>query len=198
MKHIKLFEDFGSMETKGLSLVKVISDWSGIRRDSKPEMFVFPSSVNVEYYPNPTEQQIRDAAYDESNQLYQSNFGHLLGYPANHKIEITDVDFDRFIENSFESSDEVVDEILSGDQNGVNLYQRNPMYILVDSRVSPREIENGLKEAIINSADDALEYIAEDILDEPSEYTPEFISHCQHIVDGSGKPINRQLNFSIK
>ena len=99
-----------------------------------------------------------------------------------------------YIDSPASTAIEVVEAIASGDQNGTNLYQSNPLYVLVDSGVSPREIESDLR-MVMKQIDDTLVDMAEDILSDPVEYTPEFISHCEDLLNGGKGTMKRNIRF---
>jgi hypothetical protein len=176
MKHLKLFEAFGTSSMSNFSLLVADASWEGITRDGNPDMFIFPSSVSVQYYPNPSRNQIQKA-FDQSN---LRNFEDYT--PA-------------------DTAEEVADDFFGGDQNGSNLYQRQPLYILVDSKISAGEIKSEL-ENILNEDYNKNTYLdsdfCEDILGNPSEmskYTRRFLTHCQSVVDGNISSMRRSITF---
>jgi hypothetical protein len=57
MKHIKLFEAFGQMG-QGPALIVAKGDWTGITKTGEAEQWTVPKVIDVEYYENPTPEQI--------------------------------------------------------------------------------------------------------------------------------------------
>jgi hypothetical protein len=179
MKHVKLFESFrGERNSMSeVSLIEVSGDWSGITKNGKPDPFILPSSVNIRYYPNPTPDQIK-TAFDQST--------------------LSPSQFDFFLSNVSRTAEEVTDNIMQTDQSGSYIYQDNPLYLLVSSDVSPREIKNGLEDFLVDYESIEPEY-CQDILDasEFRMYNPGFISHCEYLVNGKGRKMERIVNLDI-
>ena len=186
MKHIKLFESFedsemdSEMDSKmsNLSLIVASGDWRGITKTGQPDQWMFPAKITVDYYEEPKDHQIEDA-FDQSGLRHFEDL------------------------EPYNNAEEIVEEIFGGDQNGSNLYQHQPFYLLVDSGVSPLKIKEEL-ETVLNdyyNSDGQLEFdYCETILEDPSEmskYTPEFIEHCQSVVDGEESSMMRDVDFAI-
>lgn len=180
MKHVKLFESFdrGRNSMSEVSLIEARGDWSGITKNGKPDPFILPSAIDILYYPNPTPDQIK-TAFDQTT--------------------LSPSQFDFFLSNVNGTAGEVTDNIIQSDQNGSYIYQDNPLYLLVSSDVSPREIKSDLEDFLENYESIEPEY-CQDVLDDPSAsrmYSPRFLSHCEYAVNGRGRKMERIVNLDI-
>ena len=74
----------------------------------------------------------------------------------------------------------------------------------VDSSIDPEEIRSALEVALDTINSDSYDEegdTAQDIVSDPrasSIYTPEYIRHCQMLVDGKPTSMKRKLVFNIR
>ena len=97
-----------------------------------------------------------------------------------------------------------VEEIIGGDQNGMNLSQRdNGMVIFAaDPSISPEDFKRELEDFInnFNENPEIEEDQCEEVLEDPDKrkYTPEFLNHCKAVVSGSGMFMNPRITLIFK
>jgi hypothetical protein len=195
-KHIKLFEQF-TTSGSGSGMDPVIiakGDWSRILLDPTNEnismyaSFVQPSTFTVDYLTNPKAGEAPDVTYV-----------------------------------TYDDVETIVDDIVAGDQNGhvlapkdyvrpshskgsqADMDEKNGIVRLsVDPSIDPEEIRSALEVALNTINEDGWDQegdMAEDIVSDSrasSIYTPEYIRHCQMLVDGKPTSMNRELIFNIK
>ena len=195
-KHIKLFEQFTASGSGSVMNPVIIAkgDWSGILLDPTNEnismyaSFVQPSTFTVDYLTNPKAGEGPEVSYD-----------------------------------IYDDVETIVDDIVAGDQNGhvlapkdyatpsnpkgsqADMDEKNGIARLsVDPSIDPEEIRSALEVALDTINEDGWDQegdMAQDIVSDSrasSIYTPEYIRHCQMLVDGKPTSMNRELVFNIR
>jgi hypothetical protein len=56
-------------------------------------------------------------------------------------------------ESPYKDVDNIIYEVVYGDQNGLNIVENGPLILLIDKSISPYEIEKGMKDYIISISD---------------------------------------------
>ena len=194
MKHVKLFEQFTSSGSGMNPVIIAKGDWSGILLDPTNEnismyaSFIQPSTFTVDYLTNPKAGEGPDVSY-----------------------------------GIYDDVETIVDDIVAGDQNGhvlapkdyatpsnpkgsqADMDEKNGIVRLsVDSSIDPEEIRSALEVALDTINSDSYDEegdTAQDIVSDPrasSIYTPEYIRHCQMLVDGKPTSMKRKLVFNIR
>jgi hypothetical protein len=196
MKHVKLFEQFMSSGAGVNPVIIAKGDWSGILLD--------PTNENIS----------RHALF-----IQPSTF--MVDYLTNPKTgEAPD---SSYFGDIYDDVETIVDEIISGDQNGHvlapkdyatpshpkgsqgDIDEKNGIQRMeVDSSIDPEEIRAALEEGLdtINAeVFDQESSQAEDVATDPSSpsiYTPEYIAHCKMVMSGKPGSMKRKLVFNIR
>jgi hypothetical protein len=124
MKHIKLFEQF---DVSKIDLTTVVILEASIEDVKTNDDGYTSGTFILDYYRNPSEDQI-----DISTGNYD---------PIEKK------------EIPYKDVDSIIYEIVSGDQNGLNIVQNGPLTLLIDKSISPNEIEEEMRGYIISMED---------------------------------------------
>ena len=195
MKYVKLFEAFTSSGSGMNPVIIAKGDWSGILLNPTPQ--------NISLYAS----FIQPSTY-------------IVDYLTNPKAG--EAHEDKY-HTSYDDIRDIVDDIVSGDQNGHILAPKDyarPSYprgsqadmdeksgisrLAVNPSIDPEDIRFAIQEGIDvinNDAYDQESSQAEDIAIDPSSpsiYTPEFIAHCKMLTAGKTSSMNRELVFNIK
>ena len=169
MKHIKLFENFGTNP-----IITATGDFSKLTKDGSHINWTQPNTYMVTYHTNPS-QKLRDLE------------GSLPG-PADMTLDL----------------EQGVEEIIGGDQNGMNLSQRdNGMVIFAaDPSFSPEDYKRELEDFVnnFNENPELEKDQCEEVLENPDKrkYTPEFLNHCKAVVSGSGMYMDPRITLIFK
>ena len=194
MKHVKLFEQFTSSGSGMNPVIIAKGDWSGILLD--------PTNENISMH---------------GSFIHPSTF--TVDYITNPKTgEGPEVSYD-----IYDDVETIVDEIISGDQNGhvltpkdyatpshskgsqADMDEKNGIKRMeVDPSIDPEEIRSALQEGVDNINMNAYDHdsdTAEEIVSDPrasSIYTPEYIRNCKMLVAGKPTSMMRKLIFNIR
>jgi len=158
-------------------IITATGDFSKLTKDGSHIDWTQPNTYEVTYHTNPS-QKLRDLE------------GSLSG-PADMTLDL----------------EQGVEEIIGGDQNGMNLSQRdNGMVIFAaDPSISPEDFKRELEDFVNNFNEypemeiDQCGEVLEDPLDpDKRKYTPEFLRHCKAVVSGSGMFMNPRITLIFK
>jgi len=178
MKHVKLFENFGTnpIITATGDFSKIVKSGSTFSDQPEAISYIHPNTYIVTYYSNPSKELI-DL---ESSTPGLSGMGGL-------------------------SPEQAVEQIVGGDQNDLYLGQyANGMVIFeADPSFSPEDYKIELEDWInnFNEYPELEQDNCELIFGNPGmakDFTPEYLNHCKAVVSGSGMNMNPRIKLIFR
>ena len=177
MKHVKLFENFGTnpIITATGDFSKIVKSGSTFSDQPEAISYIVPNTYIVTYYSNPSKELI---------DLESSTPGPSgTGLPP----------------------DQAVEQIVGGDQNDLYLGQyANGMVIFeADPSFSPEDYKIELEDWInnFNEYPELEQDNCELIFGNPGmakDFTPEYLNHCKAVVSGSGMNMNPRIKLIFR
>jgi hypothetical protein len=124
MKHMKHIKLFEQFDVSKIDSTKVAVLEARMENPRTNDEGSTSGTFILDYYENPSDSQI-----DRATGYYDSK------------------------ESPYKDVDNIIYEVVYGDQNGLNIVENGPLILLIDKSISPYEIEKGMKDYIISISD---------------------------------------------
>jgi hypothetical protein len=136
MKHIKLFEKFDVSKIDSTKVAVLEARMENPRTNDEGST---SGTFILDYYGDPSDSQINRATGDYNSM----DSG----------------------ETPYKDVENIIYEVVYGDQNGLKIVENGPLILLIDNSISPYEIEKGMKNYIISIRSlDGMEPIHSDLV----------------------------------
>ncbi len=169
MKHIKLFENFGTNP-----IITATGDFSKLTKDGSPINWTQPNTYMVTYHTNPS-QKLRDL---------ESSTPGLSG---------TTLDLEQGVEQIIGGDQNGM--YLSQSEDGMVIFLPEPSISPEDFKMELEDFINNFNENPEIEKDQCEEVLENPDM---GKYTPEFLNHCKAVVSGSGMFMNPRITLIFK